>query len=66
MLVGRSIQGCGGGGLIVIAEILVTDLVPLRLRGKWFSFLSAMWAVGSVGGPLVGGAFAQDVSWRCE
>jgi MFS family permease len=63
LLVGRSLQGVGGGGLIVIAEILVTDLVPLRQRGKWFGFLSSMWAIGSVSGPLVGGAFAEDVSW---
>lgn len=64
MLVGRSLQGVGGGGLIVLSEILVTDLVPLRLRGKWFGFLSAMWAVGSVSGPIVGGAFAQNGDWR--
>ena len=66
LLAGRSLQGIGGGGIITLTEILVTDLVPLRLRGKWFSFISMMWAVGSVSGPIVGGAFAQDVSWVSE
>ncbi|KAI9883386.1 MAG: hypothetical protein M1823_004854 [Watsoniomyces obsoletus] len=64
MLVGRSIQGIGGGGLIALTEIIVTDLVPLRERGKWFGLISSCWAVGSVTGPLLGGGFAQDVSWR--
>ncbi|CAF9940140.1 MAG: hypothetical protein ALECFALPRED_008438 [Alectoria fallacina] len=64
LLVGRSLQGVGGGGLIALTEILVTELVPLRQRGQWFGIISAMWIVGSVIGPIVGGAFAQAVSWR--
>ncbi|KAI9748058.1 MAG: hypothetical protein M4579_007323 [Chaenotheca gracillima] len=64
ILVGRSIQGIGGGGIITLTEIIATDLVPLRERGKWFGFISMMWALGSVSGPLIGGAFAQEVSWR--
>ncbi|KAF2013330.1 MFS general substrate transporter [Aaosphaeria arxii CBS 175.79] len=63
ILVGRSIQGVGGGGIICLTEIIVTDMVPLRERGKWFSMFSAMWSIGTVAGPLVGGAFAQEVSW---
>jgi len=64
LLVGRSIQGIGGGGLIALTEIVVTDLVPLRIRGKWFGIISGMWSLGSVTGPIIGGAFAQEVSWR--
>ena len=60
MLVGRSIQGIGGGGIIALAEIIVTDLVSLRQRGKYFGFLSMMWAVGSTTGPILGGSFAQN------
>ena len=63
-MVGRSIQGVGGGGIISLTEILITDLVPLRQRGKWFGYQSVTWALGSVTGPLIGGAFAQKVSWR--
>ena len=63
MLIGRSIQGIGGGGIIALCEIVVTDLVPLRLRGQYFGIISGMWSVGSVTGPILGGGFAQNVSW---
>ncbi|KAI9893422.1 MAG: hypothetical protein M1814_006719 [Vezdaea aestivalis] len=64
LLAGRSLQGIGGGGILVMTEVVVTDMVPLRLRGQYFSFISMTWAIGSVTGPVVGGAFSQKVSWR--
>ncbi|GAM83869.1 hypothetical protein ANO11243_018590 [Dothideomycetidae sp. 11243] len=65
LLVGRSIQGLGGGGVLVLSEIIPTDLVPLRQRGVYLSGIGAMWAVGSVSGPVIGGAFASsDTAWR--
>ncbi|KAL8981523.1 MAG: hypothetical protein Q9205_003714 [Flavoplaca limonia] len=64
LLAGRSFQGIGGGGLIALTEIVVADLVPLRSRGQWFGLISAMWALGSVSGPIIGGAFAQGGHWR--
>ncbi|KAI6086018.1 putative MFS transporter [Hypoxylon rubiginosum] len=64
VLVGRVIQGAGGGGLIVLLEILISDLVPLEHRGTWFSINSAMWGFGTSTGPLIGAGFAQNVSWR--
>jgi hypothetical protein len=64
ILLGRSLQGIGGGGIICLTEVIVTDMVPLRERGKWFSFISSMWAVGTVVGPLLGGGFSQNVTWR--
>ncbi|KAL6715950.1 hypothetical protein ACLMJK_006912 [Lecanora helva] len=64
LLVGRSLQGIGGGGLIALTEIVVTDLIPLRFRGDWFGIISGMWSIGSVTGPIVGGAFAQKATWR--
>ena len=64
LLVGRSFQGIGGGGLLVLQEVLVTDLIPLRERGKWFGVIGGMWAIGSVTGPIIGGTFAQRATWR--
>ena len=63
ILVGRAIQGVGGGGIVVLTEIIVCDMIPLRQRGQWFGILSSMYAVGTVTGPLIGGAFAQYVTW---
>ncbi|KAE8414267.1 major facilitator superfamily domain-containing protein [Aspergillus pseudocaelatus] len=64
LLAARSLQGAGGGGLITLSEILIVDLAPLRERGKWLGLISLMWAVGSVSGPLVGGALAHRGRWR--
>lgn len=63
MLIGRSIQGVGGGGIISLSEVIITDLVPLRWRGQYFGILSAMWSLGSVTGPILGGGFSEKVSW---
>ncbi|KAK3072219.1 hypothetical protein LTR53_007211 [Teratosphaeriaceae sp. CCFEE 6253] len=63
MLVGRSVQGIGGGGITTLTAILITDLVPLRYRGQWIGVLGAMWAVGSVSGPVVGGSLAKPSLW---
>lgn len=64
MFVGRVIQGVGGAGIWVLGEVVITDLAPLRERPKWVNFISAAWALGSVSGPLIGGAFATPHLWR--
>jgi MFS family permease len=64
LLVGRSIQGSGGGGIVALTLVVISDMVTLRERGKWISLNSAMWALGSVIGPVIGGAFAEKASWR--
>lgn len=63
MLAGRTLQGVGGGGIILLNDIIITDLVPMRLRGAYFGMIGAVWAVGSVSGPVVGGALAYRASW---
>jgi MFS family permease len=46
-------------------QILTTDLVPLRERGKFLGLISMMWSIGAGLGPLVGGVLSQKLSWRC-
>lgn len=48
LLVGRSVQGIGGGGLVGLTYVILADLVTLRERGKWMSVISLQWAIGSV------------------
>jgi MFS family permease len=61
MLVGgRTVQGIGGGGLVTLVEVLITDLVPLVKRGAYFSILSLVWAVGTV----VCNAFLEETDSR--
>lgn len=54
VLVGRTIQGAGGGGIQCLTALIVVDKIPLKERGKWFSVLGAMWSIGTVTGPLLG------------
>lgn len=63
MLVGRSIQGTGGGGILALSEISVTDMIPFRYRGIYWGVLGSMWSVGSVVGPILGGGFSTNASW---
>ncbi|KIW60705.1 hypothetical protein PV05_00904 [Exophiala xenobiotica] len=64
MLAGRSIQGIGGGGVIVLSLVIFTDIVPLRSRPQYVGILQGAWAVGTCVGPLIGGAFATPTLWR--
>jgi len=65
MLLGRTIQGIGGGGVILLNDVIITDLVPMRLRGAYFGIIGAVWGFGSVSGPVVGGALSAKTSWVC-
>ncbi|KAM0338539.1 hypothetical protein ACHAPU_011299 [Fusarium lateritium] len=62
LLGGRTLQGLGSGGILALTYVIATDLVSLRERGKWFGLISLNWAIGSILGPLVGGALVE-VSW---
>ncbi|KAF2083828.1 MFS general substrate transporter, partial [Saccharata proteae CBS 121410] len=64
LLVGRSIQGVGGGGIAAMTNILVCDLVPLKDRAKWLGLITMQWSIGSVSGPVIGGTLAEKASWR--
>src|SRR5690348_11759984 len=64
LIVFRGIQGLGGGGLFVVAIAVVGDIIPPRDRGRYQGFFGAVFGVSTVIGPLLGGFFVDNLSWR--
>jgi EmrB/QacA subfamily drug resistance transporter len=60
----RAVQGVGGGGLMTLSMAIVGDVVPPRERGRYQGFFGAVFGVSSVLGPLLGGFFVDNLSWR--
>jgi len=64
IVIGRFVQGFGGGLLAAIAYVLVRNTLPGELWPRAFALLSGAWSLSIVVGPMVGGVFAQYGSWR--
>lgn len=64
LIAGRAIQGIGGGGLMILSQAIIADLVPARQRAKFIAPIGAVFGLASVVGPLAGGWFTDSHNWR--
>ncbi|RAK71508.1 putative MFS drug transporter [Aspergillus fijiensis CBS 313.89] len=64
LIIFRAFTGIGGGGLVTVVQLIVSDVVPLRTRGKYQGILGAVVALSNGLGPVIGGLLATHASWR--
>jgi MFS family permease len=60
----RAIQGLGVGGLTALVQVILSDLVSPRERGRYAGYLGAVFGAGTVAGPLLGGVVTDSIGWR--
>src|SRR5712672_2686319 len=63
LIVARGLQGLGGGGIMPIVQIVIADIVTPRERGQYQAYFSGVWMAAGIGGPVLGGVFAEHLHW---
>ncbi|MGX5682191.1 MDR family MFS transporter [Schumannella luteola] len=64
LIIWRAVQGLGGGGLMILSQAIIADIVPASERGKYLGPLGAIFGLSAVGGPLLGGFFVDHLTWQ--
>ena len=63
LIVARGLQGLGGGGIMPIMQTVISDVVTPRERGQYQAYFSGVWVAAGLGGPILGGVFAEHLHW---
>jgi EmrB/QacA subfamily drug resistance transporter len=63
LILARGLQGLGGGGIMPIVQTVISDVVTPRERGQYQAYFSGVWMAAGIGGPILGGVFAEHLHW---
>jgi len=63
LILARGLQGLGGGGILPIVQTVIADVVTPRERGQYQAYFSGVWMAAGIGGPILGGVFAEHLHW---
>ena len=63
LILGRGLQGIGGGGILPLAQSVIADVVAPRERGRYQAYMGVVWVTSGVGGPVLGGVLAEHFHW---
>jgi EmrB/QacA subfamily drug resistance transporter len=63
LILGRGLQGIGGGGILPLCQSVIADVVAPRERGRYQAYMGVVWVTAGIGGPVIGGVFAEHLHW---
>src|SRR6476659_3668149 len=63
LILARALQGLGGGGIMPVVQTVISDVVTPRERGQYQAYFSGVWVAAGIGGPILGGVFAEHLHW---
>ena len=63
LIIGRALQGAGGGAIFPVAQSVIADIVAPRERGRYQTYTGIVWVSAGVSGPILGGFLAEYFHW---